>query len=71
MVAGELDPYITEKSVITQKVNNEIEEISFSALEKNNCLVVVGIKEGKNETITAKIIRLFPKTTPTLSPEKE
>lgn len=69
------------KTTIVKKIEGEIEEIDFEDIKMGDRLVVIGTKEGENDTITARKIHVFSALgeesqeettpTPTAEPEEE
>lgn len=66
---------VTDKTMITKKLNNKIEKVNFSSIEINDHIVTVGTPtENEEKIITAKIIHIIPglsKKTPFPSPTPE
>jgi len=67
---------VTDKTIITKKVEKKIERVKFSAIEIGDRIVAVGTPgENEKKLITAKIIHVIPgkalgqqKPTPSISP---
>ena len=66
---------VTEKTIITKKVEGKIKKVNFEAIEIGDRVVAVGTREKEGGTLTAKLVHVIPgkaagleKVTPT--PEK-
>lgn len=57
---------VTDKTIITKKVDKRVEKVKFLAIEKGDRIVAIGTPtENEAKLITAKIIHVIPSVSPT------
>lgn len=64
---------VTDKTIITKKVDGSVKKVKFADIVKGDCLVAIGTpSENEEKFITAKLIHVIPgKAVPTASPTPE